>query len=434
MEISLLTNIYIYINSIIALLFAIYLVYIMWGEKLGIHDKKIDYKKYLLIIVFWALYSRTPWLTAIDWSYFSHEKTNIVNPFLIIAFYLLTVLVVISGYSISYFIFYKLLQSKKLFVSATAIVFIVTGGEVLRSLLFSIFMLGEESSIGLVDTTNSIANALAMTPLLRLAYFGHVYYLTFILMGLIVSVFYFKVKNKLRAGIPLFLTIILIIIQLLYLKVIYIQYHKREIIVGGQEWPVTDIKFLAEGVNYDKFSKQNVLFNSLVRASSSSINKLFSISYYIDKDNQIVYKRSKQNLYPFYEYSPYILDFYYYLSNKLQGLNNIKYINRRPLPLYDIKESKEINDFYFYKKNIDGRKTIYRWQAIICSEHYSYSFMRNIKNRDYDFVVLQSSLSMWKGSDWLYTGFIMDQKINAAYLAIPYIVVTKDGPSFDIYP
>ena len=434
MEISLLTNIYIYINSIIALLFAIYLVYIMWGEKLGIHDKKIGYKKYLLIIVFWALYSRTPWLTAIDWSYFSHEKTNIVNPFLIIAFYLLTVLVVISGYSISYFIFYKLLQSKKLFVSATAIVFIVTGGEVLRSLLFSIFMLGEESSIGLVDTTNSIANALAMTPLLRLAYFGHVYYLTFILMGLIVSVFYFKVKNKLRAGIPLFLTIILIIIQLLYLKVIYIQYHKREIIVGGQEWPVTDIKFLAEGVNYDKFSKQNVLFNSLVRASSSSINKLFSISYYIDKDNQIVYKRSKQNLYPFYEYSPYILDFYYYLSNKLQGLNNIKYINRRPLPLYDIKESKEINDFYFYKKNVDGRKTIYRWQAIICSEHYSYSFMRNIKNRDYDFVVLQSSLSMWKGSDWLYTGFIMDQKINAAYLAIPYIVVTKDGPSFDIYP
>ena len=434
MEISLLTNIYIYINSIIALLFAIYLVYIMWGEKLGIHDKKIDYKKYLLIIVFWALYSRTPWLTAIDWSYFSHEKTNIVNPFLIIAFYLLTVLVVISGYSISYFIFYKLLQSKKLFVSATAIVFIVTGGEVLRSLLFSIFMLGEESSIGLVDTTNSIANALTMTPLLRLAYFGHVYYLTFILMSLVVSVFYFKVKNKLRAGIPLFLIIILIIIQLLYLKMIDIQYHKREMIVGGKEWPVTNIKFLAEGVNYDKLSEQNVLFNSLVHASNSSKNKLFSTSYYIDNENKILYKRSKQNLYPFYEYSPYILDFYYYLSNKLKGLNNIKYINKRALPIYNIKESKEIDDFYFYKKNVDGRKTIYRWQAIICSEHYSYSFMRKIKNRDYDFVVLQSSLSMWKGSDWLYAGFVMDQKINAAYLAIPYIVVTKDGPSFDIYP
>ena len=151
-------------------------------------------------------------------------------------------------------------------------------------------------------------------------------------------------------------------------------------------------------------------------------------------DNKILYNRSKQNLYPFYEYSPYILDFYYYLSNKLQSPNNIKYINKRPLPIYNIKESKEIDDFYFYKKNVDGRKTIYRWQAIICSEHYSYSFMRKIKNRDYDFVVLQSSLSMWKGSDWLYAGFVMDQKINAAYLAIPYIVVTKDGPSFDIYP
>lgn len=424
MEISLLTNIYIYVNSIIALLFAIYLVYTMWGENLGIHNEKIDYKKYLLIIVFWALYSRTPWITTID---------NI-NPFLIILFYLLTVLVVISGYSVSYFIFYKLLQSKKLFVSAAAIVFIVTGGEVIRSLLFSIFMLGEESSIGLVDTTNSIANALTMTPLLRLAYFGHVYYLTFILMSLVVSVFYFKVKNKLRAGIPLFLIIILIIIQLLYLKMIDIQYHKREMIVGGKEWPVTNIKFLAEGVNYDKLSEQNVLFNSLVHASSSSKNKLFSTSYYIDNENKILYKRSKQNLYPFYEYSPYILDFYYYLSNKLQSQNNIKYINKRPLPIYNIKESKEIDDFYFYKKNVDGRKTIYRWQAIICSEHYSYSFMRKIKNRDYDFVVLQSSLSMWKGSDWLYAGFVMDQKINAAYLAIPYIVVTKDGPSFDIYP
>ncbi len=436
----------------------------MWGYRLGIHDKNINFKKYLIIISAWALYSRTPWLTAMSWEYFSPHvspqsinQVTIINPFLIILFYLLTVVIIIIGYSMSYFIFYKFLQSKKLLLSATAVVMVTMVGEILRSLVFSVFMWGSESSIGLSDTTNSISNALVLTPLVRLAYFGHIYYLTFILMSLIVGAFYFLLKiykhnprlskiQIIKALLPLFLITILITLQFLYLEVMGIQYHKREVIVGGHEWPVTNIKFLAEGVatatpsisrspTIQKASTtQNILINYLVYASNTdthitqNINKLLSTSYYIDNENQIVYKRSKQNLYPFYEYSPYILDFYYYLFG----------YTKKPLPIYNIKESKDINDFYFYKTETSNDKikkeTIYKWQAIICSEHYSYSFMKKIKVRDYDFVVIQSSLSAWKGSDWLYANFVINQKINAAYLAIPYIVVTKDGPSFEIYP
>ena len=74
-----------YLQSMMALAFAIYLVYIMWGERLGIHNKKINFKKYLFMITIWALYSRTPWLSAIGVA-----SDTPISAYKVILFYLRT--------------------------------------------------------------------------------------------------------------------------------------------------------------------------------------------------------------------------------------------------------------------------------------------------------------------------------------------------------
>ena len=512
-----------YICAAIAWAFAFYISY------LYIY-KKLEFKKFILLIALWGAYTHSPLLTAIDVSGLSEIKI-----YAVIIFYLLTIITVVVGYAVACFFWMALHNSARsiqkmqppplvppssgvgpldafnaLLAGAgqrryddglrglqhIKLIFVMVSGEYLRGVVLSILFLGENSKINVSDATFSIANALALTPLSRLSYFGHIYYLTFILFLIIVVVFethsrYKKYLSKNEASFlkdkmslfnkvlwPLTLLFIFISLQLLYIKYVYYQYHERQSILHRDNintinknniWPEANILLIPSDIpmHYDMkniiasttFNKinndyqnkldkiirninstntlydmvilpENVAYATSLKAVSLKSGKdlykgipilsgllsekeegapVSNTSIYTDSKNGITY-RNKAYLFPFYEYKPYI-------ANLIPN-----YIYKKDI---EVMAGEGVVDFY-----LDKGKSIYKWTTIICSEFYSYNYLKALKVRDYDFIISQSSLGIFNHSHWMHANILLSQIINSNYLAVPIINVSNSAPSY----
>ena len=466
-----------YICTGIAWLFAFYISYLFIY-------KDISFKRFILLITLWGAYTHSPLLSAIDLSGLSEIKS-----YEAIIFYLLTIVTVVTGYAVAYGV-YKVLKilpppppSRKgreplrgtdpfEFVPlprreglGVGVIFIMTLGEYLRGVVLSILFLGESSHVGVSDATFSVANALALTPLSRLAYFGHIYYLTFILFLIIVVLFEthnrYKntLSNKLKIGTPLLLLSIFISLQLLYIKYVYYQYHERQMTLGGvaanillipSDIPMHyDMKNTVASTTFNKINSeyQNQLDKIIKNINSTSspydmvalpenVSYLASLktgkdiykgvpilngllnekeggvknsSIYIDNIHGASNYRDKAYLFPFYEYRPYIANL----------IPDSIYKDKK-----EIKRGAGVVDFYLEG---DG---LHKWTTIICSEFYSYNYLKALKSHDYDFIISQSSLGIFNHSSWMHANVLLGQIINSNYLAVPIINVSNSAPSY----
>ncbi len=557
-----------YICAGIALVFAFYISYLFIY-------KDIKFKNFILLICLWGAYTHSPLLSAIDMSGMSEIKA-----YEAIIFYLLTILTVVMGYAVAY-VLYKILPpplappsrgGEPLYafnaplegagqrrhddglrgLRYLKLMTIMTLGEYLRGIALSILFLGANSSIGVSDSTFSIANALALTPLSRLAYFGHIYYLTFILFLIIVVIFEthsrykistlnfeiiskLKYKELLTIAKPLILLFVFMGLQLIYIKYVYYKYHERQRALSGhntskvksfslnqkdieedtisdKDWPLInillipsdipmhyDMKNIAASTTFNKFnndyqnkldkiikninsttsskvnlpyikkkkeeikydivilpenvayiaslktgkdlykgvpilngllnskekniiSDENVTSSNNIKFNKDLTNKNSSI--YIDNINNASIYRDKAYLFPFYEYKPYIAniipDFIY-----KKGEDNTK---------KEITKGGGVMDFYLYIKRYRsdtyGFESIYKWTTIICSEFYSYDYLRSLKAHDYDFIISQSSLGIFNHSHWMQANILLGQIINSNYLAVPIINISNSASSY----
>ena len=506
-----------YICAGIAWLFAFYISYLFIY-------KNISFKRFILLITLWGAYTHSPLLAAVDLSGLSDIKV-----YEAIIFYLLTIVTVVAGYAVAYGV-YKVLKilpppppSLKgreplrgtdpfEFVPlprreglGVGVIFIMTLGEYLRGIALSILFLGGSSHIGVSDATFSVANALALTPLSRLAYFGHIYYLTFILFLIIVMIFethnrYKKylskdtikkdekpIQNKAKSYVnlilkikfgdmltvtkPLILLFIFIGLQLLYIKYVYYKYHERQMKLGGvaanillipsdipmhydmkntvasttfnkvksdyqnqleqiikninspyklntstsslQEEIKYDMAILPENVAYITSLKSGKdiykgipILNGLLNEKEGSVK---NSSIYIDSIHNASNYRDKAYLFPFYEYKPYVANL---IPDSTYKKGN------------EIKEGDGVVDFYLEG---DG---LYKWTTMICSEFYSYNYLKSLKSHDYDFIISQSSLGIFNHSSWMHANVLLSQIINSNYLAVPIINVSNSAPSY----
>ena len=472
-----------YICAGIAWSFAFYISYLFIYRSL-------KFKKFIFLIALWGAYTHSPLLAAIDMSGQSDIKVYEAT-----IFYLLTIVTVVIGYAVAYFLC-KIIKILPPPLAPPArgegplkVLVIMTLGEYLRGVVLSILFLGESSHVGVSDATFSVANALALTPLSRLAYFGHIYYLTFILFLIIVVIFetrdrYKRYLSKNKVFWPLTLLFIFISLQLLYIKYIYYQYHERQKVLNGQNiWPQANILLIPSDIpmHYDManiiasttfnkinndyqdkldkiikninsngvehFNKklkydmvvlpENITYLESLNTSYRGIPILNGLlnskeknshannsSIYIDNKNGTTY-RNKDYLFPFYEYKPYIA---YLIPNSIYKKGDKIIPGDGVVDFYlEIEKSKEKKTEKSEEKNFES---VYKWTTIICSEFYSYDYLRALKSRNYDFVISQSSLGIFNHSHWMYAHILLSQIINSNYLAVPIINISNSAPSY----
>ena len=532
-----------YICAIIAWLFAFYISYLFIY-------KDLKFKKFIILIIFWGAYTHSPLLSAIDVRGLSDIRT-----YEAIIFYLLTIVTVVAGYALAYFLskplpsFVASLRTppppgkdlnalgsefnpslgkvpdrvegvvteavaKGVYWIYLKVIAIMTLGEYLRGVILSILFLGANSTVGVSDATFSIANTLALTPLSRLAYFGHIYYLTFMLFLIIVVIFEthnrYKVylskgklklskinyKELLKVIKPLILLFVFISLQLLYVKYVYYQYHTRQAVLNNQNifkgeelslsknvWPQANILLIPSDIpmHYDMTNlAASTTFNKLNNDYQSNLDKIIkninsngvekfnkklkydmvvlpeNITYleslntsyrgipilngllnskeknshannssiYIDNKNGTTY-RNKDYLFPFYEYKPYIA---YLIPNSIYKKGDKIIPGDGVVDFYlEIEKSKEKKTEKSEEKNFES---VYKWTTIICSEFYSYNYLKSLKARDYDFIISQSSLGIFNHSPWMHANVLMSQIINSNYLAVPIINISNSAPSY----
>ncbi len=399
----------------------------------------------------WALISHSPLLSAI-----SFPNLSAINNLEVLAFYLICCLTVVAGYSLTYLIWRWIPYQNKIIFT----ILFLSVAEYIRGFILSLLFWGHESTVGISDATFSVANALSMTPLLSLAYFGHIYYLSFILSLIIICLH----NKKLPA---MLILIILISLQIFYVYYKNLVYQEREKLVGGSNYP--DINMLIIPTHmpthidttqmqlqniYNKANKENdqrldyiiknnqdanlvilpetiiykpslntkikykgpPILQGLVATDTDKKTKLINASLYIDPQSGITI-RKKSYLFPFYEYRPYL--------SPINSASSFSFGSSTPTDFYT-----DINKINFL--NLPEREKIYRWTTMICSEFFYFDYIKDLKNKNYDLIFAQSSFSIFNQSRWMYAIILMSQKINSAYIGVPLIQVSNDGPSFVI--
>ena len=344
--------------------------------------------------------------------------------------------------------------------------------EYLRGFILSLLFWGHNSSLGISDVTFSVANALSMTPLVSLAYFGHIYYLSFVLSIIILFLLYSFRKKAINIKLFIFL-FVFFVLQLFYVYFQSLIYQEREQVVGGSNYPDinmliipthltthidttqiqlqkvykrldsendtrlnhiinnsdknTDLIILPEAINYKPSLNsrikylgppilQGVVTTNQIATNTNRETPLINASVYIDPASGIT-MRKKSYLFPFYEYSPYL--------SPVESASPF------------IMGTTTPTDFYTDINRVGTsvpheREKIYRWTTMICSEFFHFDYIKALRNRHYDLIFAQSSFSIFNHSRWMYSSILMSQKINSAYLGIPLIQVSNDGPSFVI--
>lgn len=445
--------------------------------------KPYSWPEFIVFTFILSIYKSSPLLTAI-----SNDTNVAASNWQIILFFLFAVFCFMLGYALVFAI-YNFIKSKthKSIWLIALVIFFLPVAEASRGLVLSLLSLGHDSYLHLASTNSSLGLALALTPLLPLAYFGHVYYLCFILSLIVVliikisSYILTQFRSARRLQLNLFwnrrslyyamyasILVLFIGIQLIYVYYRGLVYEERLRLLGGSPAINAHLLILPSDIpsHYDMMSSSSfAIYNQAQSRNENRLNQIIKSSTAINNIDLIILPenihytpslsssydgvavlnglyhvlatntatqseqtithsasyysagilsqyRAKSYLFPFYEYAPYI----------------------SPLAaIYPVASGERgSRDFYLdIINNLTGER-VYKFGTILCSEYYSYNYMSDVKSHNYDFIVSQSSLSIFNHNKWLYANILLTQLINSAYTVAPIIQVSNAGPNFVI--
>jgi apolipoprotein N-acyltransferase len=328
----------------------------------------------------------------------------------------------------------------------------LVGAELLRSYSISLLFLGEGGTIALHYSASILGNALAVTPLVELAYFGGVFGLTFILGMLVYSLYNYK-----DSGVYVWYVVVLLFVFLVthYMIPTFEPKHTTTVGVITTNFPSVsdediaasfvrqhrvvhalslslmpsqpniivypeDTRYVEYSNNQEKEVLQKKFPRTLFIDGNTNIyqGKMVNVSTFYLPHDESIRARGKSFLLPFNEFIPYVFKpiFAFFIPEEEMDT----YIrNHTYTPIYSQKTI-----------TFDGLKI----GTLLCSEILSHSTINNLKKENPSLVFFQSRLNVFHDNPIAWSMLYSATRITAAQLRRPVISSSNAAPSFIISP
>jgi apolipoprotein N-acyltransferase len=315
--------------------------------------------------------------------------------------------------------------------------------DIVRSLLVSLFLYGEGTSIGLHFILGSIGESLAFTPLVIFAYVGGTYFLTGVLaLSLFLLFAYYKkiLSSKIILLYFIFLTIIffsLLVRETLPLPDLRIgilttdspdpdKERPAEELIGRaisinnllkkEGGPELDLLILPESTSYldaRSLIEEEVslpIKNYLDNTTIPNLGNYYTASLFYNKESDITEMRRKDGLMVFSEYRPYLYEVLSFFT-KSEGTSDRRSYKRS----YDY-HTFAIGDVTF--------------GALICSEGTSMMPLLRFEEKRPDFYTLQSNLVTMHKNPLGFMHLYAYTRLLAVTSGKPVLGVSNGAPSY----
>lgn len=319
--------------------------------------------------------------------------------------------------------------------------------EMLRSFVISLLYLGDGTTIDLHFTAGTIGNALSITPLVELAYYGGTFALTFLCSYILYVVITLPLKKSV-----MHLGAVLAVLLFTHTHV-PINVPPKDLVIGvtATDIPTSEGKSLIEKIRVSNQMVTSLILNdkekrdiivlpedtrflsSLSNESKAKLLKqhpdtllvdgssirqgdnLMNLSLFYQTRTDALEGRGKELLLPFNEYIPYALN-----------------------PLFRMIIGKQLE---IYKKDhtytpIHSLKTIsfkdIKIATVICSEILSFRVLENIGDERPHVIFYQSRLNVFNNNPWFLMHLRSFSKVAAAQLRTTIISSNNYAPSYMI--